>query len=93
MDGLFPTDGSGDFHTPTDPSLTAADFAGLTLEGIRALYYGSAGGAGYDISWARDKEGTPVMLPEINFVRVEVLSGKAEVDGFAAVFTPPGWSR
>jgi len=93
VDGLFPTDGSGDFHTPTDPSLTAADFAGLPLEGIRALYYGSAGGAGYDISWARDKEGTPVMLPEINFVRVEVLSGKAEVDGFAAVFTPPGWSR
>src|SRR5439155_7534770 len=90
VDGLFPTDGSGDFHTPTDPSLTAADFAGLPLEGIRALYYGSAGGAGYDISWARDKEGTPVMLPEINFVRVEVLSGKAEVDGFAAVFTPPG---
>ena len=93
VDALLPTDGSGDFHVPADPNLTQADFAGLTLEGIRALYYGSAGGAGYDISWAQDQAGRPVMLPEINYVRVEVLSGKAEVDGLATVFTPPGWSR
>jgi len=93
VDALLPTDGSGDFHVPADPNLTQADFAALTLEGIRALYYGSAGGAGYDISWAQDQAGRPVMLPEINYVRVEVLSGKAEVDGLATVFTPPGWSR
>src|SRR5216684_2483966 len=93
VDALVPTDGSGDFHVPADPSLTQADFAGLTLEGIRALYYGSAGGAGYDISSAQDAEGQTVRLPEINYVRVEILSGKAEVDGFGAVFSPPGWSR
>lgn len=93
VDGLLPTDGAGDFHTPTDPSLTAADFSGLTLEGIRALYYGSAGGTGYDISWAQDALGQPVNLPEISYVRVEVLSGKSEVDGFAAVFVPPGLNR
>jgi len=90
VDVLFPTDGSGNFDTPVDPSATQADFAGLTVEGIRALYFGSAGGAGYDISWAKDAEGKPILLREINYVRVEVLSGKAEVDGFAAVFTPRG---
>jgi len=90
VDNLVPTDGSGDFHLPADPSLTQIDFVGLTLEGIRALYYGSAGGAGYDISLAQDAEGQRVMLSEINYVRVEILSGKAEVDGFAAVFLPPG---
>lgn len=90
VDGLLPTDGMGEFDVPADPSLTQADFAGLTLEGIRALYYGSAGGAGFDISSAQDAQGLAVMLPEINYVRVEILSGKAEVDGFAAVFAPPG---
>jgi hypothetical protein len=29
-------------------------------------------------------------LKVVNFVRVEVLSGKAEVDGFSGVFNPPG---
>ena len=93
VDHLVPTDGAGDFHTPPDPTLTQADFAGLTLEGIRALYFGSAGGAGFDLSWALDTEGNPVFLPQISYVRVEVFSGKSEVDGFAAVFTPPGLSR
>ena len=92
-DGLLPTDGSGDFHTPADPTLTQADFAGQTLEGIRALYFGSAGGAGYDISWAVDSGGRRVWLSEINYVRVEVLSGKSEVDGLSAVFVPPGLNR
>ena len=93
VDGLLPTDGGGDFHTPADPSLTAADFAGLTLAGIRALYYGSGGGTGFDISWAQDAQGQPVALPEISYVRAEVLSGKSEVDGFAAVFAPAGLGR
>jgi hypothetical protein len=93
VDGLLPTDGVGDFHTPADPTLTAADFAGQTLDGIRALYYGSAGGSGYDISWAQDAQGQPVRLPEISYVRIEVLSGKSEVDGLSAVFVPPGLNR
>jgi hypothetical protein len=93
VDGLLPTDGRGDFHTPPDPSLHQTDFAGLTMDGIRALYQGSGGGTGYDISWAQDANGNSVMLPTISYVRVEILKGKAEVDGIAAVFTPRGISR
>ncbi|MGZ4988103.1 MAG: hypothetical protein ACXWBP_08685, partial [Limisphaerales bacterium] len=48
VDLLFPTDGSGDFQKPLDPSLAQADMAGLTLDQIRALYNGSAGGASFD---------------------------------------------
>jgi hypothetical protein len=85
VDVLFPTDGSSDFTRPVDPTLTQDDFAGLTLDQIRALYNGSAGGAAYDVSWARDADGNPVFLPNIRFIRVEVISGKSEVDGFGAV--------
>ena len=93
VDLLFPTEGSGDFSRPVDPTLTQADFAGLTLDQIRALYNGSAGGAAYDISGATDARGNPVFLPEINFVRVEVISGKSEIDGFAAVARQPSRGR
>ena len=89
-DNFPPTDGAGDFHLPVIPSLTAADFAGATLDNIRTLYDGSGGGASYDVSWALDAEGNPVFLPEINFVRVDVISGKAEIDGFAAVARTSG---
>ena len=85
VDNLFPTDGAGDFHIPVTPNITQQDFAGLTLEEIRTVYQGSAGGASFDISWALDQTGQPVFLPEISFVRIEVLSGKAEVDGLTAV--------
>jgi hypothetical protein len=93
VDGLYPTDGSGDFHTPVDPTLTPQDFAGLTQAQIQALYYGSAGGAGYDIAWAQDAKGRPVKLPSIRYIRIEVLSGKSEVDGFSSVFIPPGQNK
>ena len=93
VDVLLPTDGAADFSTPADPELTAGDFAGLTLEQIRALYHGSAGGAGYDLSTGRDSAGKPVRLNAVNYVRIEVLSGKAEVDGFSGVFHPPGLLR
>jgi hypothetical protein len=93
VDGLYPTEGSGDFHTPVDPTLTAADFSGQTAEGIQALYAGSAGGAGYDISWAQDANGNPVKLEGIRYIRIEVLSGKSEVDGFSFVFIPRGQNR
>jgi len=83
VDGLFPIDGAGDFRTPVPPGLTAGDFAGATLEDIRSLYQGSGGGTGYDINWAED--GKTSDLPWIRYVRVEVLSGKAEIDAFVAV--------
>ena len=51
------------------------------------------GGTGYDISWAQDAQGKPVWLPEIKYIRVEVLSGHSEVDGFSAVFVPHGLNR
>jgi hypothetical protein len=93
VDGLFPADGSGDFHRPVDPTLTQEDFSGLTADGVQALYNGSGGGTGYDISWAQNANGRPVRLPAIRFIRIEVLSGKSEVDGFSAVFMPRGLNR
>jgi hypothetical protein len=93
VDGLYPTDGTGDFHTPVDPTLTQSDFSGLTEEEIQAFYYGSAGGTGYDISWAQNANGRPLRLQTIRYIRVEVLSGHSEVDAFSAVFVPPGQNR
>lgn len=85
VDTLFPTDAAGRFDVPVNPELTATNFAGATLADIRALYAGSAGGAGYNIAWARNKNGGRAQLAWIRYVRVEVLSGKAEIDGFSAV--------
>lgn len=91
-DGMSPTDGSGDFQRPVDPALAGPDFAGKDLSGIRALYAGSGGGAGYDIAWARDNNGNSVSLPAIQFVRVDVLSDKSEIDGIAVVPEPAPWA-
>jgi hypothetical protein len=88
VDGLFPTDGQGDFSIPGNPALTAADFDQQGLEGIHELYAGSAGGTGFDLAWAQDADGNPVALDAIQFVRVSVLSGHAEVDAFALVPEP-----
>lgn len=88
VDGLFPTDGQGKFEIPIDPGLTGNDFSGLTLDGIRAKYAGSAGGTGYDIAWARQSDGTSVQLDRIEFVRVDVLTGRADIDAFSAVPEP-----
>src|SRR5213594_932044 len=80
VDGLFPPDGSGDFQRPVDPSLNTAAFAGQGLTGIRALYNGSGGGSGFDLAWAQDGSGNSVNLPSVKFIRVDVLSGKSEID-------------
>lgn len=88
VDGLFPTDGTGSFSQPVDPSLAAGDFDGLGLPEIQALYAGSAGGAGYDLAWALDSEGNPVALATANYIRVSVVSGHAEIDGFSVVPEP-----
>jgi len=84
VDGLFPTDGSGNFQVPVNAAIRAVDFEGATLVDMRALYRGSGGGTGYNLGWARRPNGRPIFLPYIRYVRVEVLSGKAEIDGFSA---------
>ena len=63
----------------------------MLFRSIRSLYNGSGGGTGYDISWAQDGGGQSVFLPSISFVRVDVLSGKSEIDAISAV-PEPGWS-
>ena len=91
VDTLFPTDGAGNFQQPVNP-LLGAEFAGQDLAGIRALYAGSGGGAGYDLAWAQDGNGQSVSLDSVKFVRIEVLGGKSEIDGFAVVPEPATWA-
>lgn len=91
VDSFPPTDGAGDFGIPVDPKLSAENFAGATLADIRSLYDGSGGGASYDISWAQDSKGRRVWLPMIRFIRIDVISGKAEIDAIAAVERLPWW--
>lgn len=75
-DGLFPTTGYLDtgpydgtpgmvwtiFTRPVDPSLTLADFVGLTHDQVRGLYQRSGGGAGVDLA--------PLGLGQVRFVRI-----------------------
>lgn len=82
VDGLAPTDASGNPFLPVNPSLTSADFAGKDLAGIRALYAGSAGGAGFDLAWA----GVP--LSSANYLRLDVVSGVAYIDAVSVVPEP-----
>lgn len=92
VDDYFPTDGQGDFALPVNPALAATAFGGLGLDGIRGLYAGSGGGTGFDLSWARDGDGQPVTLETARYVRVDVLSGHAEIDAVAVVPEPPVWA-
>ena len=85
VDGYFPADSAGDFLRPVNPALTSANFSGLDLTGIRALYNGSGGGTGYNLAWAQDTNGNFVSLPIARYVRIAVLSGKSEVDAVAKV--------
>jgi len=91
VDSFPPMDGAGDFRIPVDPNLSAENFVGATLDDIRSLYDGSAGGASYDISWAIDARGRRVWLPLVRFIRIDVISGKTEIDGFSAVARAPHW--
>jgi hypothetical protein len=96
-DALFPTlayrDPTGPFSSggalptsftrPVDPSLTAADFAGLDVAQIAALYGGAAGGAGVDLA--------NVGLEWVQYVRIWQPGGdtwSAEVDAIADVPEP-----
>ena len=85
FDAYHPTDGTGDFGMPVNPALAKGDFAGGGLPKFTELYAGSGGGTGYDIGWAIDATGKPVALGKVQFVRLEVLSGKAEVDAVSDV--------
>jgi hypothetical protein len=91
VDTLYPTDGQGQFGLPVNPLLGPPDFADKTAAEIRALYAGSAGGTAYDLAWARDDAGLPVSLADVRYVRIDLLSGRAEIDGFAVVPEPSTW--
>ena len=80
LDAYYPTDGAGDFGLPVNPALAKGDFAGAGLARFSELYAGSGGGTGYDIAWAIDAGGAEIALGQVQFVRLEVLSGKAEID-------------
>ncbi len=89
LEGMFPTDGSGDFTRAVNPALKPTDFNGLGLGGIRVAYGGSGGGTGFSIAWARDGSGQPAPITEATRLRLEVLSGRVEVDAVAAVQPVP----
>ena len=64
------------------------------LAKLKELYGGSAGGTGFDLDWATDADGEPVSLGQAQFVRLEVLSGRAEIDALSDVrpkTAPLGW--
>jgi hypothetical protein len=84
VDNLCPTDATGDPQIPVDSTLVQTNFAGLTLEQIRAVYNGSAGGSSFDISWAQDTNGNPVSLSWIRYIRIDVVSGKSEIDAISS---------
>lgn len=92
VDGLFPTDGSGLLGVPVNPQLGPLDLANKTATEIKALYQGSAGGTGYDLAWALDGSGQSVMLDQVRYVRIDVLSGRSEIDAVAVVPEPATWS-
>jgi hypothetical protein len=92
LDGLYPTDGAGSPGVPVNPALGREAFQSQTLTQIRSLYGGSAGGTGFDLAWAQDANGQPVSLAEAWFVRIDVLSGHAEIDAIAAVPEPGVWA-
>ena len=85
---FFPTDGIGNPQLPVNPALSNSDFAGLNVAGIRSLYAGSAGGAGYDLGWARDGNGDPVNLESASFIRIDVPGGRTQIDAVSAVPEP-----
>lgn len=85
---LFPTDGTGSPFLPVNPALTSADFNGSNLSGIRSLYNGSRGGTGFDLSWARDGAGNGVDLQSASFLRIDVLSGRTQIDAISTVPEP-----
>ncbi len=91
VDGLYPTYAGRNPFLPVNPALTAADFSGLTIDQIEALYNGSAGGAGFDIGWALNNLNQSVSLPSINYIRLDVLNDgtPAYIDAISVVVPEP----
>jgi len=89
---LFPTDGTANPLVPVNPALNNSDFAGLNLGGVRSLYNGSAGGTGFDLAWARDGDGNIVDVESVNYVRINVLSGRTQIDAISATPEPSSWA-
>jgi len=85
---LFPTDGTGDPGKAINPILTSSDFAGLDISGVRSRYSGSAGGTGFDLAWAQDANGNSVELPSADYIRIDVLSGRTQIDAVSVVPEP-----
>jgi hypothetical protein len=89
----FPTYGGGNPLLPVDPSLmNSADFAGLTLAQVEALYNGSAGGTGYSLAWAQDSDGNSVDLTSADYVQIDVESGVLDLDAVSVVPEPATWA-
>jgi PEP-CTERM motif len=88
VDGLYPTDGSGNPLIPVNPSLTGNSFSGQTLAGIQSLYGGSAGGTGFDLAWAQDSFGNSTNLAFADYVQIDVISGTSEIDAVSVVPEP-----
>jgi hypothetical protein len=86
---LYPTDGSGNPQIAVNPALTLASFTGQNLAGIRSLYAGSAGGTGYDLSWAEDASGNSVDLASVNYVQFDVNSGYFYLDAVSGIAPVP----
>jgi hypothetical protein len=89
---LYPTYGSGNPLLPVNPSLTLANFMGQNPAGVESLYAGSAGGTGYDLSWAEDANSNSVDVASADYVRIEVQSGVLDLNAIAAVPEPAVWS-
>ncbi len=85
---MWPTDGEGSFGQPIDPSLLPTALAGQNLAGIRKLYQGSAGGAAYDLAWAKNETGQSAGLRTARFVRITNPDDVLKIDGVATVETP-----
>lgn len=76
-----------DYTRPVDPSLAWADFADISIQDALALYDGSGGGLGIDLSNLLDSGGNAASLDWIRYVRVE--GETAALHGFAAVTAVP----
>lgn len=93
IDDLYPTDSEGDFHRAMPALISASEFAGRDLAGVRALYNGSAGGVPINFDWAEDAGGNPVHLNSVSLLRIENPFGPTfDLDAVAVVPEPSSYA-